>query len=387
MWHAGISTFRTPMPKKIVLSGPSGFLGQRVLHCILEIHKMRIDMGLDPGELVLLSSSPGRLMERISKVYDASTMANVRASRVDYYTQHDHHEWKNQMGALGLGGESSVFVNLAAVAGPVEGKPNAMQEVNYYAPLAAARASQHLKFGHFIQSSSMATRTERAGQVPYSKHKSMGDYALSTAMGELNISIATLGLLYCKEGGSIGQSRGEGSGGLSATDATRKKGAGLSEKDGEQIASGLSRDSSINLTDLSLLPLTPIMGNGKAPVQPQEVQDAARRLCLLAYCCPASRPDPLHSFSAEKLEKAKEKSVTIRSAISNQNLRIYDAVGPEEITMADMLEKFAVFQLRPKGAFKKVCLDGYISVLLLSCSITTGALESLVFSHLYTYTL
>ena len=123
------------------------------------------------------------------------------------------------------GGPDSVFVNLAAVAGPVQGKPMAMMDVNYHGALAAARACQSLHFGHFIQSSTQATAAERAGQVrqrlvalfigifhqsfvsswitmflahmqvPYSKHKSMADFALGRIVG-MPVTIASLGLLY-----------------------------------------------------------------------------------------------------------------------------------------------------------------------------------------------
>lgn len=87
--------------KKIMLSGPSGFLGSRVLDSILEVHKLRRDSGLDPGEVVLLSSSPGRLMERLYKKYGPTAMKTVRASRVDYYKQHDVDTWIDQLGSLG----------------------------------------------------------------------------------------------------------------------------------------------------------------------------------------------------------------------------------------------------------------------------------------------
>jgi hypothetical protein len=66
---------------------------------------------------------------------------------------------------LGCEGENSVFVNLAGVAGPVEGKPDAMMQVNYHAPSAAAKAAEYLGFGHWIQSSTQATNAERGGQV------------------------------------------------------------------------------------------------------------------------------------------------------------------------------------------------------------------------------
>jgi hypothetical protein len=87
--------------KKIMLSGPSGFLGSRVLDSILQVHQLRKDNCLDPGEVILLSSSPGRLMERLYKKYGPNKMKTVRASRVDYYKQHDVDTWIDQLGSLG----------------------------------------------------------------------------------------------------------------------------------------------------------------------------------------------------------------------------------------------------------------------------------------------
>lgn len=88
-------------PKRIILSGPSGFLGWRVLDSILKVHKLRIENGLKPGEIVLLSGGPGRLMERLYRKYGSSMMKTVRASRVDYYTQHDVNTWTDHLGSLG----------------------------------------------------------------------------------------------------------------------------------------------------------------------------------------------------------------------------------------------------------------------------------------------
>jgi hypothetical protein len=127
---------------------------------------------------------------------------------------------------LGAEGEHSVFVNLAATAGPVLGKPDAMMDVNYKAPAAAARACEKLGFGHWVQSSTQATNAERSGQVPYSRGKAMLDFALAR-LHDMPVTIACLGLLYCQADGIIGQ-----------------------ERKGE---------SKINLIDLALLPLTPIL--------------------------------------------------------------------------------------------------------------------------------
>lgn len=233
-------------PKRIILSGPSGFLGARVVRSILNVHKYRRENGLNPGELVILSSSPGRFMERMSKEYGSSTMATVRASRVDYYTQHDVETWIDNLGALGLEGNNCVFVNLAAVAGP-DGTKHGLSVVNYNAPLAAAKACEYLGFGHWIQSSTQATNAERASQVRYSRGKAMCDFALSR-LPSIPVTIASLGLLYSRTDGMVGQDGRKG----------------------------------INLIDLALLPLTPILGNGTAPLQPQEVMDASDRLVFLA---------------------------------------------------------------------------------------------------------
>ena len=91
-------------PKRIVLSGPSGFLGARVLKSILQVHSHRKLHGLKPGELILLSSSPGRLMERLVKELGEDTMSTVRASRVNYYSQHEVETWVDNLGSLGLEG-------------------------------------------------------------------------------------------------------------------------------------------------------------------------------------------------------------------------------------------------------------------------------------------
>lgn len=291
---------RAMPPKRIVLSGPSGFLGGRVLECILRVHKDRLNNGLNPGEVVLLSSSPGRLMERLSIKYGVSLMRTVRASRIDYYTQHDTRIWQDQLLSLGLEGEDCVFVNLAAVAGPVQGQPDAMMHVNYRAPVAAASACESLRFGHWIQSSTQATTTERAGQVPYSRGKAMADSALSR-MENLPVTIASLGLLYCKNDGVVGQS-----------------GHGL------------------NLIDIAMLPLTPIMGTGTAPMQPQEIMDAAERIAFLAFSDPAARP--MQKFDSDGGGRRKE------SKLRSFTFRYYDAVGPETMSILELLEKFAYYR-------------------------------------------
>jgi hypothetical protein len=88
-------------PKRVVLSGPSGFLGTHVLDSLLEVHQLRKENGLEPGEITLLSSSPGNTMKRLQKKYGEDKMKTVRASRVDYFTQHDYETWRDQLGSLG----------------------------------------------------------------------------------------------------------------------------------------------------------------------------------------------------------------------------------------------------------------------------------------------
>lgn len=152
-------------PKKLVLSGPSGFLGSKVLDTILEVHKLREENNEEPGQVILLTSSPGGLMGRLSKTYGVDKMKTVQASRVDYYSQHNPRTWRDHLGSLGLEGSGAVFVNLAAVAGPTPGKRDPMMDVNYYAPVAASQACLELGFSHWIQSSTQAINSHRAGQV------------------------------------------------------------------------------------------------------------------------------------------------------------------------------------------------------------------------------
>jgi len=204
-----------------------------------------------------------------------------------------------------------------------------MMDVNYHAARAAAVACQQLQFGHWIQSSTQATNAERGGQVPYSRAKAMIDFSLrQLAGGPMAVTIACLGLLYSKAG-SIGQ----------------EKAAGL------------------NLIDIALLPLTPIMGCGSAPLQPQEVDDAAERIVFLALSDPALRPvqnttppngkcrtkfdsglDVAAEGERDSAEEQHRAGYVALSAIKlpKSNYRFYDAVGPETMTMLEMLHQFAI---------------------------------------------
>lgn len=320
MWYKYVkNSLLNQKPKKVVLSGPSGFLGSRVLKYLLEIHDLREENGLEAGEIILLSSSPGRLMEFLTKVYSEKQMKNIRASRVNYFQQHDKTTWVDQLGALGASGSNSVFVNLAALAGPVKDQRDAMMDVNYYACVSAAAACQELGFSHFVQSSTQATNAERSGQVPYAKHKSMADYALSRRFGDMPVSIASLSLLYCKTDGVIGQ----------------RKQSGLFTR----------KPVKLNLIDMSLLPLTPIMGSGEAPLQPQEVSDAAKRIAYLALGDTDKRP----------LQKGHSRPEYEALQTANPKLRYYDAVGPETISMLELLSRFARYQ--GKKDFRPVFID------------------------------
>jgi len=336
--HAG-QVLLNEAPKRVILSGPSGFLGSRVVRSILSVHKYRRENGVNPGELVILSSKPGRFMDKLTKEYGPSMMSTVRASRVDYYTQHDIETWIDNLGSLKLEGDNCVFVNLAAVAGP-DGTQNGLSYVNYNAPLAAAKACEFLGFGHWIQSSTQATHAERASQVRYSRGKAMCDFALSR-LASLPVTIASLGLLYNCTDGMIGQDGRKG----------------------------------INLIDLALLPLTPILGNGTAPLQPQEITDASDRIVFLALTDPALRPvqpkrntrgikvdfstngsqqmmtSPHHESTSESADSWSNEELLYSAGIANRptirdTFRKYDAVGPEVITMLELLETFAKFQGR-----------------------------------------
>jgi hypothetical protein len=79
-------------------------------------------------------------MGKLASRYTYEQMRNIRASRVDYYTQHNVEKWHDHLGSLGLGGELCVYLNAAGAAGPVKGREDAMRDVNYIAPIAAAEA-------------------------------------------------------------------------------------------------------------------------------------------------------------------------------------------------------------------------------------------------------
>lgn len=130
----------------------------------------------------------------------------------------------------------------------------------------------------------------------------MMDFALSRCK-EMPVSVACLGLLYSKTDGNVGQER--------------------------------KNNSRLNMIDLSLLPLTPIMGDGSALLQPLEVSDASDRFAFLALTDPKLRPKQVLHESKYRLFIGDK---------GNANFRYYDAVGPETMTMLQLLEKFAHVQ-------------------------------------------
>ena len=69
----------------------------------------------------------------------------------------------------------------------------------------------------------------------------------------------------------------------------------------KKLQVGQDEKKGLNLIDLSLLPLTPIMGNGLAPLQPLEVNDASDRLAYLALTNPALRPVQKSRYSKVKI--------------------------------------------------------------------------------------
>jgi len=82
-------------------------------------------------------------------------------------------------------------------------------------------------------------------------------------------------------------------------------------------------------------------------LQPQEVTDAAQRIAFLALTDPSTRPLQLHKIP--ELDRDKDKLPLSRQ------VRYYDAVGPETISMVEMLKRFAEFQ--GNNSFRPVFID------------------------------
>ena len=179
----------------------------------------------------------------------------------------------------------------------------------------------------------------------------MADYSLAR-LERLPVSVMTLGLLYCKNSGVVGQ-----------------------------------KGDTLNMVDLALLPITPIMGNGRAPLQPLEVDDAAARIAYLALTEPTARPVQATSFAtvASKRTSADDRRDAAPFAAAANDVqtkgatfsspsvpgwyekkceqrhdwarpkidpgrqytwRAYDAVGPETMTLLELMKTFAMLNGR-----------------------------------------
>lgn len=86
------------------------------------------------------------------------------------------------------------------------------------------------------------------------------------------------------------------------------------------------------------------MGDGKAPVQPQEVNDAAERIAFLAVSDPSVRPIQKQQVKLDQLGNLRQ-----------YTLRSYDAVGPESMSFEELLRKFAYYQGR--DTFRPAYID------------------------------
>ncbi len=115
------------------------------------------------------------------------------------------------------------------------------------------------------------------------------------------------------------------------------------------------------------------MGNGSAPLQPLEVNDASDRLAYLALTDPKKRPRQQHigdnhirvefgidvqmshtpggkGQQDDSIVKATSAPATALNSdfkrVLPLHFRKYDAVGPEQVTMKTLLKKFAAYQGR-----------------------------------------
>lgn len=133
----------------------------------------------------------------------------------------------------------------------------------------------------------------------------MTDFSLAR-LEKLPVTILIMGLMYCKNQRIVGQ-----------------------------------RGDTVNLVDLASLPLTPIMGDGSAPIQPLEVLDAAERIAFLALSQPSDRP--MTDLKEVHRQSSLVDPWTRLPSHRSNTLRVYDAVGPEKMSMLEMLQYFARF--------------------------------------------
>ena len=145
----------------------------------------------------------------------------------------------------------------------------------------------------------------------------MADFSLAR-LERLPVTVLTIGMLFCKDQLIVGQ-----------------------------------RGDSLNLVDLATLPLTPVMGDGSAPLQPLDITDAAERIAYLGLSEPADRPiqRTVSSCSADRRRDL------LRAVPDHRRytLRVYDAVGPDQMQMIQIMERFA--ELNGNKRFRPVYVD------------------------------
>ena len=102
-----------------------------------------------------------------------------------------------------MGGPDAVFINLAALAGPRQDRPDAMMAVNYRAPLAAARVrgAQLRPLDPILHAGGEGGARGSGAVQPLESHGGL----LLARLERLPVSVFTLGLLYCKTQGVVGQ--------------------------------------------------------------------------------------------------------------------------------------------------------------------------------------
>lgn len=86
-----------------------------------------------------------------------------------------------------------------------------------------------------------------------------------------------------------------------------------------------------------------------APIQPHEVSDAAARIAYLALIDPSLRP----------IQESTKDSILLPNTNTTNNfdhLRVYDAVGPETMTMVEMFRILSFYQ-NPNKTFRPVRID------------------------------
>jgi hypothetical protein len=84
-----------------------------------------------------------------------------------------------------------------------------------------------------------------------------------------------------------------------------------------------------------------VQGDGSAPLQPQEVTDASDRLAFLALTNPNLRPVQDITPSPNNNNNHRADRQALMKYSSSDAFRYYDAVGPETMSILEMLRIFA----------------------------------------------